>query len=614
MPGIAGLISERAEEALFISMQSSMNHLNYEMDSDINNGVHLSRVHLNFINKAKQPLYSSDSKYSLVFWGEIFSVEDKVEDEIKDSALFFLNLIERHGLEIVSKINGQFSAALHDSQLKTTYLISDRFGTHPLYYTQNNSRLLFASEVKALLKDKITKRIDYQGVAELFSFGHLFGSKTMFEGIFMVAPATILKYSQNKLELIEYWSLSYSEDVYYKQRIRTQESDEIQYTLGQVLIRASKRQSANAEQILVPLSGGLDSRYVAALYHHNGARNLSTFTMGPEESEDQRYGSQVASVLDFPHVKFDIRPENTWEAASKFSYYSDAMSSISAPLQNFEPLGYFSNKKQILAASQMCDALFGSTLWRSRVRTLRNNERPRKNMDDILINLFKIYDQQQIGQLFNREAYQKIEGLYQMEASKYCSSHHHPLHNYYRLLMNEHGRRGTFGGNIVLNLFYETRMLSYDNDVFNFGWQLPIVHREHQYLYRKTFASLFPELGRIKRQGYNLEIGVSKARYELKMIENKMATIAMSTPLKHIVKFYKPWAKITYTDYASWFRNQLRNDLVSFLSKRDLKCRVLLNSDYIDQLLKEHLSGKRNNSSLLWQIINLEYFYQNFLD
>ncbi len=614
MPGIAGLISDRDEESLLISMYNSMNHLNYVTESYINKGLHLSRVHLNFINTTKQPLHSANAKYSLLFCGEIFSAKDVQTGVIKESAVFFLNLIEKYGLEILSKINGQFSATLHDNESNTTYLISDRFGTHPLYYTQNNNRLLFASEVKALLKDNVKKKIDHHGIAELFSFGHLFGNKTLFEGIFLLPPATILKYNQNTFQKTEYWSYSYTEDVYCKQSIRKQKDNELREKLEQILIQASQRQSGNANKILLPLSGGLDSRYVAALYHRIGLRNLLSFTMGPDESEDQLYGEQVARALEFPHFKFDIHPEKVWDAASRFSYYSDAMSFISGPLQIFEPLNYFSDKSQIIAASQMCDALYGSTLWRSRVRTLQQNVKPRQTSDDTLINLFKIYDQRQVSQLFRADVYKKMEGLYKIEPQKYCNKAYHPLHNYYRLLMNEHGRRGTLGGNIVLNLSSETRMLSYDNDVFDFGWQLPIVYREHQYMYRNAFSNLFPELSKIKRQGYGLKINASKSRYELKIIENKVATLAMKSPLKHLVKYYKPWMKTSYTSHSEWFKNQLRERLVSLLSKGNLKCEELLNATYVQTLLNEHLAGTRDNASILWQIINLEYFYEKFID
>ena len=613
MPGIVGLISDKTEDTLFSSMTASLNQRNYTIDSEVNDGIHLALVHLNYINPGKQPLRSSNGRYSLVFQGELFAIDSK-PCKTENSAQVFLDLVSESGLAAVQKINGQFAACLFNNTTHTAYLITDRFGTHPVYYTLNNGRLLFAPEVKALLRDNLKKNLDYHSVAELFSFGHLFGYKTLFENISQVPPASIIEFSDGTIKKREYWKAPYHEEVYQKQSIQRKTDKELQEKLSQVLVTATQRQSSSVEKIILPLSGGLDSRYVAALYHHIGKQSIPTFTMGPDESDDQRYATQVATQLGFPHSKFDINPLKTWEAAKTFSFVSDGMSYISGPLQNFEPFEHFFLNRQILTASQMCDALYGSTLWRRRIRSLQENKEPRNVTDDTLVNLFNLYDQNLVKRIFRPEEYKKIEGLYRTVPQSYCDTKQHPLHNYYKLLMNEHGRRGTFGGNIVANHFFEMRMLSYDNDVFDFGWKLPIVYREHQYLYRNTFAGLFPELTKIKRQGYGLKINASKFRYELKVLENKIATIALQSSLKKVAKLYKPWSKPSYTNYKNWFRNELRQELLSFLSQDNLRCKELLNTIFIKELVQEHLSEKKDHSSILWQIINLEYFYRNFVD
>lgn len=611
MPGIVGLISDKTEEVLFSSMTASLNHKNYRIDSKITGGIHLGLVHLNYVNPGSQPLHTGN--YSLLFYGELYAVDSK-PCKTETSASLFLELVNEFGLNILSKVNGQFAACLYHHPSNTTYLITDRFGTRPLYYSINKGRLLFAPEVKAILKDNQKKSIDHHALAELFGFGHLFGYKTLFENISQVPPATILEFSDGIIKKREYWVAPYHEEVYQKQTIQKKTKRDLQEKLSQILITAAQRQSSDTEKMVLPLSGGLDSRYVAALYYHIGKRNIPTFTMGPDESDDQRYATRIASLLEYPHTKFEIKPNPIWEAAKTFSFVSDGMSYISGPIQIFKPLEHFFGNKQIIAVSQMSDALYGSTLWRKRIRTLQENKEPRKTTDEILINIFKLYDQNLIKKLFNPDVYQKMDGLYREVPSTYCDPKHHPLHNYYSLLMNEHGRRGTFGGNLVLNMFFEMRMLSYDNDVFDFGWQLPIVYREHQYLYRKTFSDLFPELAKIKRQGYGLEIGASKFRYELKVIENKIAAQALRSPLRGLARLYKPWTTPSYTNYSSWFRRELRDELVLFLTPNNLKCGELLNTVSVTELLQEHLSKKRDHTSLLWQIINLEYSYRNFVD
>ena len=614
MPGIVGLISDRTELSLFSSMQTSINHRNYPVDTQVDNGLHLSRLHLNYINPSRQPLRSDGGSYSVLFYGEIFSVEDENSIAGKESAALFLDLIEKKGFDILPKINGQFCACVYDHKRSSTRLISDRYGTYPVYYTVNNNRLLFATEVKALLKDNVKKQIDFHAIAELFSFGHLFGAKTMFEHISLVPAGSIVHYDGRAIDITQYWTYPYSEDIYRKRTAARKEDLEFQEQLAQVLTLAAKRQSSHADQILLSLSGGIDSRYVAALYHHIGLRGLPNFTMGPDDNEDQKYATQVASVLGFPHYKFAIKPERIWEDGRRFSYVADGMSLISGPLQNFEPLEHFADKKKIVTYAQMCDALFGSTLNRKKVKAHKKNEAPRHVLNELLVNQFNRYDKDLIRKLIRPDVYQKIEGLQRIEPQKYCRNEYHPLHNYFLIFMNEYVRRGVLGGNLVINLFYQTRMLSFDNDVFNFGWHLPVVYREHQYLYRKTFGRMFPELAKIKRQGYNLEIDASNLAYELKVFEKKIAAFAMQTPLKHIAKYYKPWNRPGYVNYNVWFRKQMRKKLIEHLATSPIKSAELLNPDFVKTLVHEHIEEKRDHTAILWQIINIEHFYQNFVD
>lgn len=612
MPGLVGLMSDRAEQDLFNAMCATLNHNNYTISVFAKNGIHAGHVQR---QRGKNGIrHSEDGTYSILFNGELFSVEGEKTEEISDSATYFLNLISRNPLDVLKKINGQFSAWVYNHKTNTTYLISDRFSTHPLYYTVHKNRLLFATEVKSLLKDSFDKKIDFHGIAELFSFGHLFGNKTLFENIHLLPPATLLTYHNYTVTHTQYWTHPYSEETYVPQKISTKKGNELSEQLKQRLINATRKQSTHADKFLLPLSGGLDSRYVAALYHHIGKQNLATFTMGPDESEDQQYGSQVARILGFSHKRFTIDPQKIWEAARKFSYMADGMSYLSGPIQIIEPLEHFSTTKEIAPVSQMCDALFGSSLWRKRIRTLQANKESRSVSNDILINLYNLYDRNQVQKLFRPEIFGKTEGLYRIEPTNYCNPEYHPLHNYYRLLMNEHGRRGTLGGNTAIQAYYTPRMLTYDNDVFDFGWSLPIAYREHQYLYRKVFTDMFPELAQIKREGYNLKIGASQTAYELKVIENKIAKVALSSSLKSLASLYKPWVRPNYVNYTAWFRNDLKQQLVNFLITKKLKSAEILNIHYVNTLVNEHIQGKRDNSPLLWQVINLEYFFQNFID
>lgn len=611
MPGLAGLISKTSEHELFSAMQASLNHRKYQTEQFARDGIHVA--HVNHLHSETEVIHSADKRLTVALHGTVFSARENFRETYDRGASLLLELF-KNNFQFLTDINGQFCAFIHDHATGTSFLISDRFNTQPIYYSVHKQRLIFAPEVKAILKDSFEKRLDYHAIGEMFSFGHLHGNKTLFEGIYRLPAASVLTFYEGKATFTEYWSLPYDEDTYQRERIKPRKAQLFAEELSSIFVAATKRQDVEAEKLLIPLSGGLDSRYAAALYHHIGKRNVSLYTMGPEKSEDQIYATQVAEKLNFNHTKFEINAGDIWSASGLFSFVSDGMSNISGSVQNFEPLRTFASTKHVLSASQMCDALFGSTLSRKRVRILQENQASRAITDEILVNLFRTFNQQQVKLLFRPEAYMKMDGRWQESPRAYCTTHFHPLHNYFRLLLNEKVRRGTLGGNISINLFYRMQMLSYDNDVFQFGWKLPIAYREYQNVYRKSFSLLFPELAKIRRQGANLPIDASNARFALKNFENKIGVLALKSPLAPIAKLYRPWSRPTYVSYRQWFRHELKQDLIQFLTKEKLKSASLLRPEAVQTLLQNHITGKEDNTAILWQVINLEYVFRNFID
>ncbi|MBN2214152.1 MAG: hypothetical protein JW723_07900 [Bacteroidales bacterium] len=614
MPGILGILSEKNDTTLFNAMQKSMDHLSYSIYTYKKEGIYLANICADQKHRHPRPIVISGEKYVLAFYGEIFSNNLELKPENCSDGEYLVTLFARYGLDVLKTLNGQYSACLFDNEKKTAWVIVDRYGTMPVYYAWSAGRLLFASEMKALIPGLYKKEINYHSIADLFSFGHLFGNKSMFREVNLVSPGSYIEYTYKGIRETKYWDFPYHEEAYAPGRISKKENKRLQEELYNIMMKAVKRMNQEPDELLFPLSGGLDSRYAVAMYHKSGLQNMTAFTMGPEISEDQMYAKEVAAHLGIDHYPFDITPVKTWENARNFALLSDGMSIIYGPLQNYKPVQFFYGKKSIIISYQMCDALFGSTLWRRKIKALKNSSGHNKETDSILLDIFTAYDQKRIKTLFRKDFFKNIEGTYKLATSVYLRKDYHPLHCYFLLLMNEHVRRGTLGGNLVNNMYYQTRMPSFDNDVFTFGWNLPIHYREHQYLYRMTFARYFPELAAIKREGYNFKIGASMFRYRCKVFENKLASLARSGRLGYLAMLYKPWNRPYYVDYRKWFRNELKKNILDFFTVDDWKSSEIINKEQAIRMFHQHLEGHDDFSGLLWQLINLEYFYRNYMD
>lgn len=615
MSGIAGIISSVPEPDLFQSFLRKLDHFDYKKDSFNREGIHLGRVHLGYVNRATQPVFSDDKRYALVMVGEIFSFRNMEPEDITGDADFLLDLLVREGTSVLPEINGQFAAAFHDFVRKRTILITDRYGTHPLYYTIRNKRLLFSSEVKSLLAADYQVTVNMDAISDLFHLRHLYGDKTMFLEILQLPNASTLLFEKGKMSINKYYEFEFKEDVFRRKHFSKKFIDKKCKEFGEVIEKSMRRIYAkNKNKLLFSLSGGLDSRFVLASAKKNNINPLSTFTVGPPESGDQKYAAKVATKLGAGHKSFLVSPELFWENAGKFSYFSDAMSQIYGPVAIMPALSEFYGRKEVTISSQVIDAIVGGTLSRKRVRRIINANVFDDELKNVFVNFYNRMSDETLKLVFNDEIYPNIRGGYKNVVEEYIKKYPLPAQSYYMFLLNEYGRRGTLGGNVLAKLFYEIRMPSYDNDFMEYALNIPLELREYQYLYRKVFSSLFPDLAKIEREGTNLPVTASNTRLKLKDFEKKLIIYAQQTPLKGLVNRLGFRPEAGYVNLAEWFRNELREKMTDFVLGEKVLSRGLYNKSGLRKIVDQHINGKQDHAELLWQIINLEYFYENFVD
>jgi hypothetical protein len=290
------------------------------------------------------------------------------------------------------------------------------------------------------------------------------------------------------------------------------------------------------------------------------------------------------------------------------------MSMIYGPIQGFESLENFFRKKEITVSSQMCDALFGSTIIRRKIKLLADKDRFDNEASQIVTEMFNLFDDNSLKLIFTKDYYNKIKDKYKEVPQQYINSTNIPVHAYLNLLINEHVRRGTLSGNLMNNLYLETRMPSFDNELIDLSYKLPLKMKEYQYLYRKTFTQLFPDLAKIKRQHFNIPINASNLRYKLSINEIKVATLIKSSKFGPILNPISKYNRPSYNDYNQWFKNDLYKEMVSVVLDERTLSRGVFNRDGLKQLVKLHQDPLHNYARLLWQVINLEYFFRNNID
>jgi asparagine synthase (glutamine-hydrolysing) len=227
---------------------------------------------------------------------------------------------EQWGLDILPRLNGMFAFALLDLRDRSRrhgpklLLARDRFGIKPLYYWSKGDRLVFASEIKAiLLASGVHAELNREALHRYLSFLWIPGPSTLFSGIEQVPPGHYLAWSDSgsdEMAIKPYWQLRFNTEE------QTQEKSAVE-ELRAILQRAVDRHLISDVPVGVFLSGGLDSTSILALSTKNnggGGRKAYTIAYRFEDAEleqsadDAKYARKVARQFHADYHEIEVAP------------------------------------------------------------------------------------------------------------------------------------------------------------------------------------------------------------------------------------------------------------------------------------------------------------------
>jgi asparagine synthase (glutamine-hydrolysing) len=264
-------------------------------------------------DKAAQPMTNEDGTLWVVFNGEIYNHAEirtelermgghKWKTDHSDTEVI-LHAFEQWGIECVQKFRGMFAIGLWDAKTRQLWLIRDRMGVKPLYYSIHHGRITFASEIKALLEDPEQKReMNEEALYYYLSFNATPAPRTLFSGIKKLAPGTWLRVNEDgEIRESRYW------DVWDHTKPLTNVSEEeIAERLLAELRTAVKLRKISDVPVGVFLSGGIDSSTNAALFSQGEAQPVRTFSIGYDRDYESYpselpYARRIAQQVGADH-------------------------------------------------------------------------------------------------------------------------------------------------------------------------------------------------------------------------------------------------------------------------------------------------------------------------
>lgn len=244
----------------------------------------LSIIDLSVI--ADQPMSNEDDSIWVVFNGEIYNHADVREELVKtgnhtwktdhSDTEVIIHAYEEWGYECVHKFRGMFAIALWDSKINKLWMVRDRIGVKPLYYSFHADRLVFASEIKAIIMDPDrTRSVNEEALYHYLSFMTTPAPTTLFEGINKMHPGSWMIVDRNgKIEEKKYW------DIWDNTKsLGHKTDDELATMVLDELRTAVKLRKVSDVPVGVFLSGGIDSSTNTALFSE-GESNVKTFSIG----------------------------------------------------------------------------------------------------------------------------------------------------------------------------------------------------------------------------------------------------------------------------------------------------------------------------------------------
>ncbi len=277
-----------------------------------------------------QPMHSRDGRLSVVFNGEIYN-HGELREQLKgypftshsDTEVILAAWLT-WGPGCVERFNGMFAIALFDRRENSLYLIRDRIGKKPLYYQKTGEGILFASELKGIMKAPgFRGKIREELLNRYLTHQYLAPTDTIFENVFSLLPGSILKLQGSNETRVRYWDLL---NVYEKQKeTMTGNFEEAKEELKAKLERAVRLRMIADVPVGTFLSGGYDSSLITALAQAGSSRPIKTFSIGfmDPNHDEAVYARQISAYLGTDHTELYLGEEELFSMIEDLTDYYD---------------------------------------------------------------------------------------------------------------------------------------------------------------------------------------------------------------------------------------------------------------------------------------------------
>jgi len=330
MCGIAGFTTLRHQpdspEKALAAMTCALTHRGPDAEGAFADAaVRLGHRRLSILDLSggAQPMSSPDGRWHIVFNGEIYNYVELRRDLETRGAVFrtqsdtevLLQAWAEDGPDCLPRLNGMFAFAIWDAREKRLSLARDPLGIKPLYYSNHHGELIFASELRSLLKyPGLRPGLDPASINKYLAFGYIPAPSTAYAGIRKLEPGQMLVWSPAGRRTDYFWDLPIEDNP-----VAAGTFDESAEKTRELLQEAVRYQLRSDVEVGILLSGGIDSSAVAALAAPLAGKKLHSFSIGFAEASynELPFAELVARRVGTEHHHQTLGPSDVVSALPK---------------------------------------------------------------------------------------------------------------------------------------------------------------------------------------------------------------------------------------------------------------------------------------------------------
>ena len=631
--GTKSLISEE----LIDSMSSEMRHRGPDDDGlflspDKKIGLGFRRLSIIDIAGGHQPMANEDGSVWIVFNGEIYNHQELRRSleakghvyKTQSDTESIIHLYEEKGVRCVDDLHGMFAFAIWDSRKRRLFLARDRIGIKPLYYTFKDGALVFASEIKSILKSPGIKRdINPAALYHYLSFVTAPAPMTLFDGISKLEPATFMTVDEGgNVNQEQYWDPLATAgeardmpDEYYVERLR------------ELLSESIKQRMMSDVPVGVFLSGGLDSSSNVAYMAEMANGPVSTFTIGfkgYEDVSDLLFARDIAKEFNTDHHELMIDQNDVMECIPNIIHHQDEpiADAVCIPMYHLAKLARESGVP-VIQVGEGSDEIFAGYVyyknmlnlhrgWKHFARLPTPLKKGAYSLSGPLLNMMGPRLKQ--GREYIRRAADGEEffwggggGTAFFEPAKKSLL----TKEFIRSLngISSHDVIGPHfetmaGGASTLDLLQqfcylelkirlaEMLLMRVDKMTMASSVEARVPYLDHKLV---EFAVSLP---------IDQKIRGDQLKYVLR--QASAGVVPKSVIQREKLGFWLPM--------QDWLMNDLKGYAGSVLSESGLWQRGIFNNDFISSLMRQHQTGKVDNSYQIWPLMNLALWHRYWIE